>query len=75
MRKYFAPKTVEDAIYLLNKYSGKARILAGGTDLVVHMKKDGFPSCIIDIKKIAELHFLKKNKQEYSPNNFGFPEI
>ena len=31
--------------------------------MVVHVKKDGFPSCIIDIKKIAELHFLKKDKQ------------
>ncbi|MGI6317591.1 MAG: FAD binding domain-containing protein [Dethiobacteria bacterium] len=38
---YFEPKTVEEACSLLYEYKGDAMVLAGGTDLLVSMKKTG----------------------------------
>ncbi len=60
---YFVPKTLEAAIHLLYKYAGKAKILAGGTDLVVQMKKGPLPFCLINIKEIKKLHFIKQEKK------------
>jgi CO/xanthine dehydrogenase FAD-binding subunit len=33
---YLEPATIEEAISLLGKYNGKAKLIAGGTDLYVH---------------------------------------
>ena len=53
--KYEAPETVEAAIALLGAEGGKARIFAGGTDLMVQLKEDLIaPGLIVDIKQIAE---------------------
>lgn len=63
--EYFKPVSVEGVIELLMKYKGKARLLAGGTDLIVRIK-DGleFPEAVIDIKGLTELNKLefKNNK-------------
>jgi carbon-monoxide dehydrogenase medium subunit len=37
--EYLEPESIESAIGLLEKYKGRARILAGGTDLVVQMRQ------------------------------------
>jgi len=53
--RYEAPETVESAAALLAAASGEARILAGGTDLLVQMRSDiADPTLIVDIKRIAE---------------------
>jgi CO/xanthine dehydrogenase FAD-binding subunit len=53
--RYEAPKSVEAAIALLGAEGGKARVFAGGTDLMVQMKEDLIaPALIVDIKQIAE---------------------
>lgn len=55
--KYFKPKTVTEAINLLPKFGEKAKILAGGTDLIVNLKEERqTPEAVIDIKGIEELH-------------------
>jgi len=52
--RYEAPETIEKATALLAGTS-EARILAGGTDLLVQMRADVVdPSLIVDIKRIAE---------------------
>jgi CO/xanthine dehydrogenase FAD-binding subunit len=52
--RYEAPETVDKATALLAGTS-EARILAGGTDLLVQMRADVVdPSLIVDIKRIAE---------------------
>ena len=35
---YAAPSTVEEAVGLLAKAAGKARVLSGGTDLIIQMR-------------------------------------
>ena len=53
--RYEAPDTIEGATALLAGSSGEARVLAGGTDLLVQMRADLVePELIVDIKKIRE---------------------
>jgi CO/xanthine dehydrogenase FAD-binding subunit len=52
--RYEAPDTVEGVSALLQSTAG-ARVLAGGTDLLVQMRSDVVdPTLIVDIKRIAE---------------------
>jgi aerobic carbon-monoxide dehydrogenase medium subunit len=53
--RYEAPDTVESAAALLAEAAGEARVLAGGTDLLVQMRSEIVdPALIVDIKRIAE---------------------
>src|SRR2546428_12273464 len=53
--RYEAPESLERAVALLAGATGEARVLAGGTDLLVQMRADIVdPELIVDIKKIAE---------------------
>jgi xanthine dehydrogenase YagS FAD-binding subunit len=54
-------KTVEEAVSLLHKYDGKAKLISGGTDLLSLMKDRiqgpelSVPEVLINIKRIPEL--------------------
>ena len=55
--RYEAPGTLADAVKLLASAGGTARILAGGTDIIVQMETDLIePELLIDIKCIPDLH-------------------
>lgn len=58
--EYFKPKSLVELTDLLSQYKSKAKILSGGTDLIVRIK-DGFefPEVVIDIKGLLELKELK----------------
>ena len=60
--RYIRPSSLEDAVGLLAEASGKAAILAGGSDLLVRMK-GGFvePELIIDIKAIDSLRHIRES--------------
>jgi len=54
--QYLAPATLDEAVSAYAAAAGKARILAGGTDLLVQMRSGAVrPGLIVDIKKIAEV--------------------
>ncbi len=54
--EYFSPKTVGEATSLLKKYGAEAKVLAGGTDLMVWLKdRVVIPKAIIGIKGIADI--------------------
>ena len=54
--RYEAPETLQSAVALLAGATGPARILAGGTDVIVQMETDLIePQLLVDIKKIAEV--------------------
>lgn len=58
--EYFAPETLEEALGLLKRYGEKAKILAGGTDLLVMMKDKLLkPEVLIDISKLIELQGIQ----------------
>lgn len=53
---YQAPSTVDDAVKLLAGASGVAKVLAGGTDLLVQLKSGRVkPELIVDTKRIPGL--------------------
>ncbi len=59
--RYEAPDTIEAAAKLLAAESGDARVLAGGTDLLVQMRSEVLtPTLVVDIKKIAEMRQVKE---------------
>jgi carbon-monoxide dehydrogenase medium subunit len=57
---------LEDAVGLLAEASGKAAVLAGGSDLLVRMK-GGFvePELIIDIKAIDALRHITESDEDF----------
>jgi carbon-monoxide dehydrogenase medium subunit len=59
--RYEAPSSLEQAVGLLAAATGDARVLAGGTDLLVQMRTDILnPDLVVDIKHIPELRELKE---------------
>jgi carbon-monoxide dehydrogenase medium subunit len=61
--RYEAPESVEGAVALLAGAKGEARVLAGGTDLLVQMRADVVePELIVDIKKIVETRAVTEEK-------------
>ena len=54
--RYEAPKTLAAAVALLAGASGQARVLAGGTDLLIQMRGGRVePALLVDIKGIFEM--------------------
>ncbi len=57
---YFEPKQIGEVCSLLEEYGEEARVLAGGTDLLVKMKQGLLnPKCLVSLKKLAELNFIR----------------
>ncbi|UCH58012.1 MAG: xanthine dehydrogenase family protein subunit M [Candidatus Bathyarchaeota archaeon] len=58
--EYHAPKSLEEALGLLSLYRGEARLLAGGTDLLVQMKQKLVePGHLVNLKRIPELSEIR----------------
>jgi carbon-monoxide dehydrogenase medium subunit len=61
--RFEQPTSVNAAIKLLAGAQGVAKVLNGGTDLLVQMRADMVtPNLIVDIKKIADMKVIKKEK-------------
>lgn len=60
--EYFKPLSWEETTELLNKFGATAKILAGGTDLVLKIKEDNEkPDALIDIKAINDVDKIEVN--------------
>ena len=59
-----SPRTVEEAVGLLQKHGDAARPLAGGTDLLVQMRSGLRPAVVVDLKRIEELTALEIGADE-----------
>ena len=58
--EYLTPGTIEEAVELLARYGPDARPIAGGTDLLVQMKKEAIsPAYLVDVMKIPALGFIR----------------
>src|SRR6478752_3529588 len=59
--RYLSPRTLDEAIKAFAAAGSAARILAGGTDLLVQMRSGAVrPGLIVDIKKIAEMTTIEE---------------
>lgn len=62
--EYHEPETIRQACQLLKEYGDQARIMAGGTDLVIKMKRGLVsPKHVIDIKKIPDIRGVEKTRE------------
>jgi aerobic carbon-monoxide dehydrogenase medium subunit len=61
--RYEAPDSLDTAVALLARANGDARVLAGGTDLLVQMRSDILdPELIVDIKKIPQTRAVTEER-------------
>ena len=58
--KYFRPQTIPEALKILEEFQGKARLLAGGTDLILQIRnRETEPKALVDITRIPGLDEIK----------------
>jgi carbon-monoxide dehydrogenase medium subunit len=61
--EYFAPKTLKEALALLDKYQDDCKVICGGQSLLVLMRQGLVaPPYLIDIKGVSELSYIKDEK-------------
>ena len=59
-------RSIKEAVTLLTKYRGKAKISAGGTDLLGILKEKSlpeYPEAVINIKAISGLEYINEDEQ------------
>ncbi|MEP7293484.1 MAG: FAD binding domain-containing protein [Chloroflexota bacterium] len=57
-KHYYTPATVDEALQLLSEHAGNARIIAGGTDLLIDLQygDDAHPlDALVDLTRVAEM--------------------
>ena len=58
--QYFAPQSLDEAVTLLKERGDGAKLLAGGTDLLVQMKEAGLhPGSVISLHALPELRGIE----------------
>lgn len=63
MTEYIRPKTLGEAIAALEKYGERARVMAGGTDLLPLMRRTSARfDCLVDITAIGNLSYIEKEE-------------
>jgi carbon-monoxide dehydrogenase medium subunit len=63
--EYYEPRSLKEALELLDRYGDQARILAGGTDLLVKMKARLVePRVVINVKKIDGLRYIVEDGEQ-----------
>ncbi|MEW6664220.1 MAG: FAD binding domain-containing protein [Thermodesulfobacteriota bacterium] len=63
MRRFahFSPRTLDEAVSILQRYGNKAAVIAGGTDILGRMKDEilpTYPEALVNIKTIPGLDFI-----------------
>ena len=58
--EYLLPVSIKEALGMLNAHKGDARIIAGGTDLVVQLQEGSKSTkCLVDITRLKELKIIE----------------
>jgi carbon-monoxide dehydrogenase medium subunit len=60
---YHLPSSVDEALSLLMAYAGQARVVAGGTDLILELQQGRRPpvGALIDVTRIAEMTRIEES--------------
>jgi CO/xanthine dehydrogenase FAD-binding subunit len=65
--EYIAPSSVNDLCQFLQHHANETRILAGGTDLLISLKKgEGTTKYVVDITRIKELSSIRDEQNRIS---------
>ena len=63
--EYISPRTIQEALEILQYYKGQARIVAGGTDLILELKdRMREVKCMVDITEIKALRKIEQDGEE-----------
>ena len=55
MFDYLRPESLDELFGILKTHGSRAHVLAGGTDLLVRVKKGMAPAVVVDVKRVAGL--------------------
>ncbi len=60
--EYYLPTSVEEAVTLLARYDGKARVVAGGTDLILDLQQGNEEplEALIDVTRLSGLNAIEQ---------------
>lgn len=62
IKKVYMGRSVEEVVRLLGEYENKAKVIAGGTDIVIALRNKVIePELLIDISKVEELKGIKED--------------
>jgi len=77
LRDHLFPKTINEALALLKEYRGKARLIAGGTDLITEIRESGCSfEVLVDIEKIRKLRSIREEgKKIFIGSGVTFTEL
>ena len=63
--EYFEPGTVEEAAQILLRYGTKAKVLAGGVNLVPRMRRHRVqPDAVVSLQRIPGLNYIKRDEAD-----------
>ena len=62
VQHYLQPKTLEEALHILQGYSGRARVIAGGTDVIPQLRKrDVELEALVDITGLPDMANIEQD--------------
>jgi len=62
---HFNPKTIDEAVAVLQRYGAGAAVIAGGTDILGKMKDEvlpKYPEALVNIKSVEGLDFIEEGQ-------------
>ena len=60
LKEYLVPETLAQALQILEKYKGRSRIIAGGTDVIVELRRrDSEVETLVDITRIPGMSSIE----------------
>src|SRR5437763_1798714 len=70
---YHAPASVDEAVELLARYGGDAKVLAGGQSLVPLLNfRLARPAALVDVNRIAALSYVREVRLPAMPAGSGY---
>ena len=72
--RYEAPRTLDQAIDLLHRGAGEAKVLAGGQSLVPLLKlRFASPEMLVDINGLPDLDYHRARPRRHDPGRRAVP--
>ena len=56
--EFYMPQEIEEALELLDLFKGDAKVISGGTDLIIELQNGFTPKKIVDISHIEKLSYI-----------------
>jgi carbon-monoxide dehydrogenase medium subunit len=77
IKDHLFPKTIGEALALLKECKGKARVIAGGTDLIADIRRNEYDfEVLVDIDKIKKLKAIREeSKKIFIGSGVTFSEL